>query len=346
MIQYEGMEILPITAESLSRAAGVLREGGLVAFPTETVYGLGADAFNPEALVKIFEAKGRPRFDPLIVHIADVKTLEDAADLSLLSDEIREKLFLLADRFWPGALSIVLPKSERIPGIATAGLSTVAVRLPGHEGARELIRLSGGAVAAPSANPFGALSPTRAEHVREGLGEKVDIILDGGPARIGVESTVLDITSGSIRILRPGGVSREEIEEAVGRIIMSNEQLAMSNEAAAASPGMLKSHYAPKTRLFVFGSGDIVKVPFEKDAGYLFFDNTSRDKWMKEKTPPLPKMIRTLSESGNASEAAACLFEALHEMDNSGFTRIYAQFAPCEGLGAAINDRLRRASAF
>ena len=188
------MEYLPVSPESLERAAEVLRRGGIVAFPTETVYGLGADAYNREALAKVFQAKGRPHFDPLIIHIASVDTLEKAADLSQLDEEKRKKLFLLAENLWPGPLSLILPKSDKIPDLATAGLPTAAFRFPGHETAQKLIFLAGGAVAAPSANPFGALSPTRAEHVRDKLGEKVDMILDGGPAAVGVESTVLDIS--------------------------------------------------------------------------------------------------------------------------------------------------------
>jgi L-threonylcarbamoyladenylate synthase len=174
------MEILPVSPESLSQAAEVLRNGGIVVFPTETVYGLGADAYNSAAIVKVFEAKGRPHFDPLIVHIADIKTLEKVADFSLLKEKERNKLFILIEKFWPGPLSFVLPKSEKIPGIVTAGLSTVAIRFPAHEAAQKLISISSRAVAAPSANPFGTLSPPKAEHVQETLSDKVDIILDGG----------------------------------------------------------------------------------------------------------------------------------------------------------------------
>lgn len=335
------MEYLLVSPESLKRAAEVLRSGGLVAFPTETVYGLGADAYNSEALAKVFEVKGRPRFDPLIIHIASIKALGDAADLSLLNEETRQKLFLLAEKLWPGPLSLVLPKNERIPNLATAGLSTAAFRLPANELARELISLSNGAVAAPSANPFGALSPTRAEHVRDKLGEKIDIILDGGPAHIGVESTVLDITSKNIRILRPGGTPKETIEKLIGAV-GDNDFQAGEMAFGLASPGMLKSHYAPQTPLSAFSKKEIIRLPCEKNCTYLFFDGLSRDKWLE--MSPNASSFSVLSETGSLIEAAARLFDVLHELEKGGFSRIYAQFAPQEGLGAAINDRLRRAS--
>jgi len=348
------MEFLPVSPESLNKAADVLRKGGIVAFPTETVYGLGADAFNSAALVKIFEAKRRPFFDPLIVHIADVQTLEETANLSVMDKETRRKLFLLSENFWPGPLSIVMPKNEKIPGIATAGLSTAAIRFPAHKTAQTLISLCGGAIAAPSANPFGFLSPTRAEHVRVMLGEKVDVILDGGPAQIGVESTVVGITDSCVKILRHGGVSKEAIESVIGFVrdaVFEEETNANANAGANAekdtfvSPGQLKSHYAPRTPLSVFGSDGINSLPFESDAAYLFFDDPSCLLWLKHQSEMQNSVIRTLSSSGQINEAAASLFEILHELDSLNVSRIYAQFAPQHGIGAAINDRLRRASA-
>jgi L-threonylcarbamoyladenylate synthase len=337
------MEFLPVSPESLSRAAMVLRSGGLVAFPTETVYGLGADAYNPAALAKVFEAKNRPRFDPLIIHIAGIETLEYAADLSQLTGDAKQKLYLLAKDFWPGPLSLVLPKSTKIPGIATAGLSTAAFRIPDHDAALKLISMSGGAIAAPSANPFGALSPTRAEYVRDKLGEKVDIILDGGATRVGVESTVLDITGNSVKILRPGGTPKEAIEKLIGAV-----EDGCVIEGVPASPGLLKSHYAPATPLKVFPGEEMLNLPYEKGSAFLFFDGTSRDAWLKKQDTDISAeetVIRVLSESGSITEAAACFFETLHELDSLKIPRIYAQLAPQEGLGVAINDRLRRASA-
>jgi L-threonylcarbamoyladenylate synthase len=335
------MEFLPVSPESISRAAEILRAGGLAAFPTETVYGLGADAYNPDAIVKIFEAKGRPRFDPLIIHIASIETLENVANLSLLNEGMRKKLFQLAEKLWPGPLSFVLPKSEKIPGIATAGLETAAVRLPGHETAQKLIEQAGGAIAAPSANPFGAISPTRAEHVLDGLGDKVDIILDGGPTRIGVESTVLDMSGDVIKILRPGGTPKDAITDIVKEQIANSKE---QREEGLSSPGLLKSHYAPRTPLTVLNKEEIIRQPYEPGAAFLFFDGATKEEWLKGQGAQ-NTIVRNLSEKGSLSEAAACLFETLHELDKSGVSRIFAQFAPQDGLGEAINDRLRRASA-
>ena len=319
-----------------------------MAFPTETVYGLGGDAFNPAALAGIFEAKGRPHFDPLIVHLADAGDLEKVADLSLLDTDARKKLALLAGAFWPGPLTLVLPKQKAIPDLATSGMPTVAVRIPDHDSARRLIALSTGAVAAPSANPFGYISPTMAEHVAEMLGEKVDMILDGGPSRVGVESTVLDICNGQPAVLRPGGTATEAIEALIGPLAAS--PAGKAGNAGLPSPGMLKSHYAPRSPLAVH-DGESIRglAPSEKDlAAFLFFDGDSRDAWLSGHSPgkgmgDKAATIAVLSETGNLREAAARLFQTLHELDRLGPKRIHAQLAPEEGLGRAINDRLRRA---
>ncbi|MCL2213661.1 MAG: L-threonylcarbamoyladenylate synthase [Treponema sp.] len=336
------MKFLTVTQESLEMGANILKEGGLIAFPTETVYGLGADAFNPLALAKIFDVKKRPHFDPLIIHIAFINSLENVADFSLINKETRKTVFLLAENFWPGPLSIVLPKNERIPGIATAGLSTAAIRFPDNEAAQKLISLSGTAVAAPSANLFSSLSPTRAEHVRDSLGEKIDMILDGGPARIGVESTVLDITGDKIKILRPGGTPREAIENLIGPV--DGSCIIEQGAEKFTSPGQMKSHYAPKTPLYVLKSDDIIRRPYDDTSVFLFFDGLTRNAWRdaQTKTQMLPDAVKVLSESGHMSEAASCLFETLHELDNLNVSRIFAQEAPQTGLGEAINDRLKR----
>jgi L-threonylcarbamoyladenylate synthase len=337
------MEFLSVSNDSISLAAQIINKGGIVAFPTETVYGLGANAYDSAAVVKVFEAKGRPFFDPLIVHIAAVETLYEVADLSLLNEETQHKLSLLIKNFWPGALSVVLPKSDKIPGIVTAGLPTAAFRFPANEAAQKLISLSSGAVAAPSANPFGALSPTKAVHVKEGLGEKADIILDGGPSQIGLESTVLDISNNSVKILRHGGVPKEEIEKLICAVqeISNNE---LDTAEGLSSPGLLKSHYAPGTPLTALSTEDIIRKPFESDSAWLFFDGYSRNAWQSTHNGQAETaVVRVLSSSGNLPEAAACLFETLHDLDKSSVSRIYAQFAPQQGIGAAINDRLRRA---
>ena len=343
------MDYLRVTDEALKKGAEILKSGGLVAFPTETVYGLGADAFNPKAIARIFEVKNRPFFDPLIIHIANIDALEKTADLSRLSKKTHDNLFKLAEKLWPGPLSIILPKNDKIPGIATSGLPTAAIRLPDNEAARKLIALSSGAVAAPSANPFGALSPTRAEHVKTGLGEKVDLILDGGPCKIGVESTVLDITDDCIKILRPGGTPREAIEKLIDAVEgYDNNEQRDSGEQGLASPGLLKSHYAPETPLTVLSREEIIKLPINEDqkTAFLFYDGNTRDRWLSKQfgaqEPPDSFIIKVLSQTGDLLEAASRLFETLHEIDNCNITQIFAQLAPRNGLGEAINDRLQR----
>ncbi|MCL2043789.1 MAG: L-threonylcarbamoyladenylate synthase [Treponema sp.] len=332
------MPQLPITDETLRQAADVLLRGGLVAFPTETVYGLGGDAFNPSALAKIFETKKRPRFDPLIIHIAAMDTLEIIGDLSVLNTAERKILDKVTGEFWPGPLTVILPKQKAVPGLATGGLQTVAVRYPAHDAAQRLIELSSGAIAAPSANPFGYLSPTTARHVADALGENVDIILDGGSTHIGLESTVLDICQGQPRVLRPGGTSKESIEAIIGEVSSGSVDKVLS-------PGMLPSHYAPKIPLTVFDRRTLSSIPGDKTKAILFFDGDSRDTWLAGRLPDNNAFpLAVLSNTGDLREAAAKLFETLHDMEKFDVRQIYAQFAPEHGLGIAINDRLRRAS--
>jgi L-threonylcarbamoyladenylate synthase len=320
--------VLPANDANIEYAARVLREGRLAAFPTETVYGLGADVFNADALACVFEVKRRPRFDPLIVHIADMDTLDILVDFSSLSSLEKERLALLARRFWPGPLTLVLPKLPHVPGLATAGLATVAVRFPDNPVALQLIRQLGakGAVAAPSANPFGYLSPTRAGHVAAQLGDRIPVILDGGPCRIGVESTVLDIGSGEHpRILRPGGVTLEALRTIIAIPDMEASTEAYTGKtspkyAAQPSPGCLKSHYAPATPLYLHSPAEMRTLSLEPGHACLYMEETPQ-------------------------KSAALLFEKLHTLDGQGYTAIHAELAPEEGLGLAINDRLRRAAA-
>jgi L-threonylcarbamoyladenylate synthase len=344
------MPILKISDESIGRAAAAIARGEIAAFPTETVYGLGGDAFNSDALAKIFEVKGRPRFDPLIVHIAALETLELISDLSPLGDLMREKIAALIKQFWPGPLTLILPKKDIIPDLATSGLPTVAVRFPAHDTAQKLIALSTGAVAAPSANPFGYLSPTRAEHVASALGEKIEIILDGGPTQFGLESTVLDMSAVQPRLLRPGATPREAIEAAIGQF--SDGKAALEAEAPV-SPGLLKSHYAPRIPLITHNSETIYQVSDDGDSAFLFFDGTGRDNWLSaqsrlqkkaEAKTASSQVIAVLSETGNLLSAAARLFETLHNLERLKVSKIHAQLAPEQGLGRAINDRLRRGS--
>jgi L-threonylcarbamoyladenylate synthase len=328
----------------IALAAAALASARLVAFPTETVYGLGGDAFSVSALARIFEVKNRPRFDPLIVHIAGLETLERLVDFKALSGEARKTLRLLSERLWPGPLTLILPKRPELPDLATAGLPTAAIRFPSHGTAQKLIALSTGAVAAPSANPFGYLSPTRAEHVVSQLGDKVDYIIDGGRADLGVESTVLDIASSPApRILRPGGCSREEIEALTGPVELPPPPGLPARprpQGEIRSPGQLKSHYAPRTPLVLCRRGALAAVPLVEGEGRLYFEKPPGASFAGEEG-----RIRVLSETGNMAEAAANLFEMLHELDGLGLSLIRAEEAPSRGLGEAVNDRLRRAGA-
>ena len=337
------MEILSASDRDLEKAAAALAAGRLVAFPTETVYGLGADAFNTTALARVFEAKNRPRFDPLIIHFAELGDLSRIVDISGLDKTAKEWLSILSERLWPGPLTLILPKRPELPGLATAGLDTAAVRFPSHPVAQKLIRLAGCPVAAPSANLFGCLSPTRAEHVVEQLGEKVDFIIDGGRTEVGLESTVLDLSREIPRILRPGGTSREAIEALIGPVALSNEEPRKNAEETGAqlspmlSPGQLKKHYAPRTPLLLCEPGELASLDFAPGEGRLYFSSPAKNNRSDA------DRTRVLSETGDLAEAAANLFDMLHDLDSMGLDLIRAEEAPGHGLGEAINDRLRRA---
>ena len=334
------MELLGTSEADLRRAGECIAAGGLVAFPNETVYGLGADAFDSRAVARVFEAKARPSFDPLIVHVASVGDADRVADAS----DHRARALMAS--LWPGPLTLVLPKRKAVPDIVTSGLDTVALRLPAHYVARAIIAYSGTAIAAPSANPFGYLSPTLAEHVARGLGDKVDIIIDGGPCAVGVESTVLDMTLDPPRVLRPGGMPAEAIEAVIGPIGEWEPADAAARERggsiAAASPGLLDSHYAPHTplRLMKAGAMDAAR-PTGKAAALIL---SAASGATREATAGRFALVRYLSPAGDLVEAAAGLFAALHELDSGGFDEIWAEMAPGRGLGPAINDRLYRAS--
>lgn len=308
------------------RAAEILRSGGLVAFATETVYGLGADAGNPAAVARIFEVKGRPRFDPLIVHVADVDQART------LVTEFPERAERLARAFWPGPLTLVLPKREVVPDLVTAGLATVALRVPAHEQALALIRAAGRPVAAPSANRFGCLSPTTAQHVLEQLGDRIDFVLDGGPCRVGVESTILDLAGPVPRLLRPGGITVEELTPYFdGGIAV--ERGAVAPGEAAPAPGMLRHHYAPRTPLVLVE--DWRQASADEKTAVLAFDHAP---------PGHFRGVEVLSPGGDLREAAARFFAALRRLDACGAERIIAVRFPPHGLGVALNDRLSRAS--
>ena len=298
-----------------------------MAFPTETVYGLGANAFNSLACVKIFEIKQRPFFDPLIVHVAEFTGVEKVAEFE--NNEMARKL---AENFWPGPMTLILKKNQNIPDIVTAGLETVAVRMPDHPVARELIKKSGVPIAAPSANLFGSLSPTKAEHVLKQLGDKVKIILDAGPSRFGVESTIIDLSRGKPLILRFGGLTAEEIEKVIGRVEFSQNQ---QNNIVA--PGQLLKHYSPHTKLLIVDSAKSAMRDFKgKRVGLLSLKKPKNKKDFVA--------VQILSETGDLKEAAANLFESLDRFDVMNLDLILVEPVPEIGLGRAIMDRLRRAS--
>ncbi|HSV97343.1 MAG TPA: L-threonylcarbamoyladenylate synthase [Spirochaetota bacterium] len=308
---------------NIERAAGILRSGGIVAFPTETVYGLGADALNPVACARIFEAKNRPSFDPLIVHIARLE------DLEALAVAVPLRARALIERFWPGPLTLVLEKKEIVPDIVTAGLPTVAVRMPAHPVALELIVRTGRPIAAPSANPFGYISPTIAGHVVAQIGDSVDMILDGGQCAVGLESTILRIDEERAFLLRPGGLAIEEIENLIGRV-----DDASGPNAIPQAPGQTTSHYSPRTPVRIVAdaavaggvAGSAGLLAFRRPRDVLAYDH-----------------VEVLSPSGDLREAAARLFSCLHELDARGLDIIIAESVPENGLGRAIMNRLRRA---
>ena len=340
--------VLPPTEENLLRAAAELAAGRLVSFPTETVYGLGANALDPIAISRIFEAKRRPFFDPLILHIAERESLKGLCEGS---DPRAEKLM---DRFWPGPLTLVLPKTGAVPDLATSGLPTVAVRMPSHPVALALIRAAGFPLAAPSANPFGRLSPTEAAHVRDQFRDGISLILDGGPCDIGVESTILSLAGETPVLLRSGGTPREDIEALIGPVALSVMDPEHPDRPLA--PGQLPGHYAPRTRLRLLekplirdaegralpGSGMGVAAALARTGmklGWLGFRSG-----MGREDPPFAAQ-EILSPAGDPREAAARLFACLHRLDRLGLDLILAEPHSEEGLGMAIMDRLRKAAA-
>ena len=310
-------QFLNPTDEGIAKAAAVLRAGGLVAMPTETVYGLAGDARNGTAVARIFEAKGRPRFNPLIVHVPDMEMARDVA-------EFDERAEAVAQAFWPGALTLVLPvkASAGLSPLVTAGLPTVAVRMPAHPLAKALLRAFGGPLAAPSANPSGKVSPTTADHVRQGLGGKIEAILDGGACAVGLESTILGL-DGSPALLRPGGIPVEELEAMLGPIAVGG------HGALPNAPGQLPSHYAPDAPVRLAA---VAREGLEIWVGF---------------GPDCAGADLTLSAKGNLVEAAAALFQTLRDADALAGPSGRIAFAPVPetGLGRAINDRLRRAAA-
>lgn len=303
-------------------AAHLLREGKVVAFPTETVYGLGANALDPMAVARIFELKERPSFDPLIVHIADIR------EIDRITTSNDHRVQQLAARFWPGPLTIILPKSNLIPDIVTSGLSTVGIRMPANPIARELIRVAGCPVAAPSANKFGQLSPTLASHVAKQLPD-VDYILDGGQSAVGIESTIISLNDQGFEILRHGVITKEEIEQ-----LIPYHALPVEEKTNIVSPGMLKSHYSPEKPLYIIGS-DYTAPADRSRVGLLSYRGDDISGYTQ---------IETLSSTGDLKTCAVNLFAAIHRLEESDVDFIVAEPVPEQGIGIAVMDKLRKAA--
>jgi len=328
--------------EAIAKAARILKEGGIVAFPTETVYGLGADALNPEAVRKIFEAKGRPPDNPLIVHIASKEQLHE------LARDIPAHAFDLMDAFWPGPLTLVLKRKDIVPDVTTGGLDTVAVRMPDNDIALELIREAGTPLAAPSANVSGRPSPTTAEHVIADLAGRIDAVIDAGPVKIGVESTVVDMTADIPVILRPGGIGIEDIRKHVDEVITGYTEGEISEEEAVRSPGMKYTHYSPLTEVvLVEGSmsavaariSELIRSYHKKDmrAGLLVTEETAGRVSADE--------IFSLGKRDAPEQAARSLFTGLRWLDGRNVDVIVVDGSVRrEGIGAAVLNRLRKAA--
>jgi L-threonylcarbamoyladenylate synthase len=330
-------------ADAIAAAAAIIRAGGLVAFPTETVYGLGADATRAEAAAKIFAAKGRPASDPLIVHLAAVDALSEVAAA------VPPLAFALAARFWPGPLTLVLRRSARIPDLVSAGMDTVAVRMPAHPVARALIAAAGVPIAAPSANTFSRPSATSAAHVLADLGGRIDLILDGGPTPIGVESTIVDLLADPPAILRPGGIPLEALRALIPEIALRPRYLA-TDEGAASAPGQMIKHYSPRApvRLYTGADLDRVLARMIDDASKAAFDGKRVGILLfaedRAAFYAIPAAIAELGSESQLEEAASALFAALRDLDERGVDVIFARDPGRAGLGAAIWDRLLRAA--
>jgi L-threonylcarbamoyladenylate synthase len=309
-----------VTEQQIKEAAALLREGKLVAFPTETVYGLGANALDFLAVSRIFEAKGRPRTSPLIVHVSSIEMARE------LAAEWPETAQQLAERFWPGPLTLVVKKRPLIPDIVTAGLPTVGLRMPAHSVALALLREAGIPVAAPSANRFTQLSPTTAEHVRRGLGGRVAYVLNGGACDVGIESTVLSVVEQPCVIFRPGGIARSQIEEVIGPVVLHDQSAA----GAHPSPGMHPQHYSPKTPLMLVSGGAVPE--------------TGKGAYLQLQSQPLHDADVVLMPS-DRPEYAARLYAVLHELDDGGYDWIAVEAPEETPEWEGVLDRLRRASA-
>ena len=310
----------------IAKAKAILDKGGLVAIPTETVYGLAGNAFNEESVSKIFEAKNRPSFDPLIVHTNSLDKIRS------FTTNIPKEAEKLAERYWPGPLTLLLEKTALVPDLTTSGLDSVACRIPSHPITLELLSVLDYPLAAPSANPFGYVSPTTAEHVNQQLGDRIDYILDGGSAKVGIESTIVSFAELEPKVLRLGGLSVEDVEDEIGPVNVS-----LHSSSKPSAPGMLKSHYAPQKTIVLLNDINLHDITDYSEFGAMVFQH------------PLPQLSvenqLILSEQGDVTEAAKNLFKYLRLLDErSDIHTIITDFVPNKGLGRAINDRIKRAT--
>ena len=336
------METKYLTEKDLPQAAEIIRRGGLVGIPTETVYGLGANGLDPKAVSRIFEAKGRPQDNPLILHITDVSWLERYCK------EIPLTAYKLAEAYWPGPMTMILPRKDMVPDAVTAGLDTVGMRCPSHILCHELIRLADVPIAAPSGNTSGRPSPTTADHMREDMDGKIDAIVDGGPCSVGVESTIVDLTCTPPRLLRPGGVSLEQLRAVLGQVDVDPAvtRLLGAGEKPKA-PGMKYRHYAPKAPVTVV-SGDpktaaeYIAAHAAPEDGVICFDEFMPLFTSRTGTRP----VMDLGPAGDKEEQARHIFDALRSFDHTQVAAIWAQCPDTEGIGLAITNRLNKAAGF
>ena len=336
------MDAEHLNMEAIQKAGEILKEGGLVAFPTETVYGLGGNALDPAASMKIYAAKGRPSDNPLIVHIADLK------DLARITTEIPEGAQILAKKYWPGPLTMILPKADSVPKETTGGLDSVAVRFPSDRIAQELIKAAGGFVAAPSANTSGRPSPTKAEHVMEDLHGKIPMILDGGAVMVGVESTIIDFTETVPVILRPGWITKESMEEFLGCEVLMNTSLKASDHGIPRAPGMKYKHYAPKAQMVLVLGDDQDKVVDHinqlakeqkeqgKKIGIIASDET-KDLYQADE-------VVSVGQRAHLETVTAHLYDVLREFDHKDVDMIYSEGFEGEPLSEAIMNRMVKAA--
>lgn len=317
---------MSIISSDISKAIHFLTKGDIVAIPTETVYGLAGNIFLEDAINKIFDVKQRPRFNPLIVHLNNMNQVED------IVKEFPEKAQLLAKAFWPGPLTLILPKKSTVPDAVTAGKNTVAIRIPDHPVTLELLKQLPFPVAAPSANPFNRISPTKASHVNEYFEETIPMILEGGECNRGIESTIIGFENSKVIIYRLGSLELEKIEEIVGKVIVKNKK-----ESAPNAPGMLAKHYAPKTKIILVDDvEESIRTSHTHSIGVLKLTGETEMNQVSK--------IELLSKSGNLTEAASNLYAALHNLDDANLDLIIAERFPNYGLGKTINDRLERAT--